>query len=64
VKTNCFNVQINSPIADVIKNQNRHRSEIKNNVACDVISQCSSKTLQIQKKIMCFLFFSTNKIIA
>jgi len=27
--------QMNSPVADVIKYQNRHQLEIKNNVACD-----------------------------
>jgi len=46
VKTNCFNVLI----IDVIKNQNRHRLEIKNNAVCDVIGVLQ-RQLPIRNKI-------------
>jgi len=55
MKTNYFNAQMNLPIADVVKNQNCYRLEIKNNAACDVIDVLQ-RQLPIQNKILWLSF--------
>jgi len=37
VKTNCFEAQMNLPIANVVKKSKLQTFEIKNNAVCDVI---------------------------